>query len=679
MARASLLTTYDDDLRNDAFNVLSDYLAGDDEAPLKRAVLDADLAQDFSVGLTDDTQQSVASWTAWNTDPDKQPALEQTVRETLTRIVEEGLDRERLDACFRRYAFSLRDRDSGWGPRSLLEAMDLLDDWLYGGDPAQGLLVEEALTALEAALATDFPERLLREVLLDNPHTVTVTLIPSRTLGDELAEAEAQRIRDMTAPWQDADWYQREAEAEALRRWQQTPDSDEALATIPVLRREDLAPAPQPLRMTETALEGVPVLRHRVGGGLAYLRLHLDASDLRPEELPVLSVLCQLLGCMGTERFDRSRLPLELKRTLGRLRVNPTVVASNDPDRCRVLLSAAAACLPGQAQRAADLLAELLTATRWDDLALLRDNLQKLNLSAQMALASDGVRFAYCRAASGLTAHGVAMEHTTGVTYAQWLKTMSEAEDGALEALLGRMAALLRRLAVRERLTLSASENVPEAALAALLAAVPAGGSPVPGEAAYPLPGARREGVVIPAAVGFAYMYSTLRRHDLAYTGHIPVLINVLNFTYLWSEVRVQGGAYGCGFGCKAGGDLFCYTYRDPQPARSLKVMRAMADHVRAFCADDPDLTGFILGAVSDLDPLRGEEGKVAAAEGRWLRGVTEEDVRRWYDELIHTDPADLLALLPILEALAADNNLCVAAGKSLLEGCAELDALITV
>ena len=672
IASGALLARFDDDLRNNAVSVLSDYLTGDDEAPLKRAVLDAGLAQDFSVNLYDGLQQTAVYWSAWNTEPDLQPALERTVRETLARLVEEGLDRERLDACFRRHAFELRDRDSGRMPRSLVEAIEMLDTWLYDGDPAQGLLAEQAVAELEAALAGDYPERLLRELFLENEHSVTVTLLPSPTLSAENAEKEKADVLAKTAAWTEADRALQAERAEVLRVWQQTPDSEEALATIPMLRLEDLAGKPEPLQMTEGRLDVIPVLRHRTGSRLCFLRAHFEASDLTPEELPVLAVLCRLLGSMGTARFDRGRLPLEIKRKLGRLSFTPTIIEGENPDRCRILLSSVLACLPEQAEAAAALLGEMLTATVWDDLPLLRDNLQQLSLNAQMSLASAGHRYAITRVASDLTAHGVAMEYTSGVEYARRLKALSAADDEALRALLRQMGEMARRLATRERLTLSCSVNVDDGVLKTLAERIPASGEAAPAAASYALPGARREGVVIPAAVGFAGMGLNLKRRGRRYSGCYAVLANVLNYTYLWSEIRVQGGAYGCGFGARSSGDLFYYTFRDPQPARSLGVMRRAAAHLRAFCEGAPDLTGFILGAVSVLDPLRGAEARLGAGEGRWFRGVTEEEVCRLYSELIHTSAADLLALAPVLEELAAENAVCVAAGKPLLEACGE-------
>ena len=674
---ATLFTTFDDDLQNNTLAVLSDYLSGDDEAPLRRAVLDAGLAQDFSVDLVDGMQQTFALWSARNTDPEKQPALEQTVRDTLSRIVDEGLDRERLEACFRRYAFHLRDRDSGYPPRSLTEAIDMLDTWLYGGDPAQGLLVEDALAELEKALATDFPENLLRKLFLDNAHTAMLTLVPSNRLGEQIAAAEQARVGCMTASWTQADYAKQAEQAAALRRWQQTPDSEAALATIPRLKLSDLAQEPSPLHMRETALEGITVLRHSVGGRLAFLRTIFEASDLGLEELPLVSLLCHLLGSMATRQFSRSRLPLEIKRVLGRLRFIPNVFEGETPDRCRVTLFGTLACLPGQAQAAAALLGEILTATVWDDLSLLRDNLLQLTLDEQMALSANGQPYATKRLSSGLTAQSATQEFTSGLEFARWVKAMSSADDERLRALLAQMHDIAQRLFVRERLTLSCNEAVGDDALRRLLSVIP-GGRPAPACAVYALPGARREGVAIASSVGFAAMGSSLQCHGRRYNGSYPVLMSVLNYGYLWSEIRVKGGAYGCGFSARSSGILFLCSYRDPKPARSLEVIRNTPAYLRRFCSEQPDLTGFILGAVSDYDPLRGAEGKISAAEARWILGITQKEILTRYQQLLHTTADDLLALIPALEELGADNAVCVVAGKPLLEAC-ELDQIVSV
>ena len=194
----------------------------------------------------------------------------------------------------------------------------------------------------------------------------------------------------------------------------------------------------------------------------------------------------------------------------------------------------------------------------------------------------------------------------------------------------------------------------------------------MPEEAAYEASGSHREGIVIPAQVGFAAKGGHLGRFGIPYSGSIPVLANVLNFTYLWNSIRVQGGAYGCGFIGRDTGELFFYTYRDPKPARSLGVMREAAAFVREFVKGEPDLTGFILSAVPSVDPLRTAEVKIAAGENRYFRGVTEEETIERYRALLRTTPKDLMDLCGMLEKIAAEPSVCVTAGRDLLSACGD-------
>ena len=676
----AVLSDYSDFRRLFTASVLADYLTGDNEAPLKRAVIDRGLAQDFTISLEDGIQQPGLVWLAMNTEKEALEPLRATVAEVLGKLVQEGLDRERLQACFHRFAFRKRDRESGGEPRSLLEALTMLDTWLYGGDPAQALLVEGTLKELEELLDKGWFEAFIKEFFLDSEHTATVVLVPSKTLAAERREKEAARLRKESAAWTAADREMLSAQAEALKLWQQTPDSEEALKSIPMLKLSDLSEKPERLQMEETAFRGVPLLKHTVGSPIANFRTFFQAADLSLTDLPALAVMCRVLGSMATKKHSRSALPLAIKNTLGRVSFTPSVLYGSDPQHCRVYFCAVAACLKEQSAEAAELLAEILTETVFEDADLLKDILQQLSVAAKMTLAGNGINYAITRMSSCLTAHGAASEYLGGVTFLQWLeKTLAGGEE-ALKGLLGDMDRLAKKLVTRERLTLSVSEAFTEDALAALAAAFPADGVIPPTESAYPLPGARREGIAIPAQVSFAVMGSSLYLHGREYSGSLPVLANILNYMYLWNEIRVQGGAYGCGFLSRLSGDTAFYSYRDPQPGRSLGVFAAASEFLKQFCAAAPDLTGVILSSVSAVDPLRNSTEKMDAAESQRFQGISQEDVDKRYYDLVHTTPEDLLALSGMLEDIAADKAVCVAAGRDLLEACGDaLDSIVTV
>ena len=672
IAWATVLGRFDERERNYAGSVLADYLTGDNDAPLKRAVIDRGLAQDFSLSMEDGVQQTMFGWQAMNTDADKREALEQTVRETLERIVREGLDRQRLSACLHAFAFRMRDFESGWGPRSLTEALSMLDTWLYDGDPAEGLEVDAPLKALEEKLGTDYFERFIKDVFLDNTHTVTIVMVPSATLGVQKREAEAARVRRESERWTDADRERLSAEAEALRVFQQEPDSEEALKTIPMLKLSDLNDEPDKLIMEAGERNGVSVLNNIVSSNTAMLRAYFAANDLKTDELPLLPVMTALLGSLATAKHERSELPLAIKNTIGRLDISPAVLPGDSPATCRLFLTASFACLKEQAVNSAALLDEILTETKWDDVALLREILQQMAVGAKLSLPAEGHRYAMLRVAAQQTANGFVDEQIGGVSFIEWLNRMNEADETAKKALLERMEALAKRIFTRERMTVATMEAVEDAAVDALIEGIPIGGTvPEPFAAFEPLPHGR-EGVSIPAQVGFAVMGSNLYRHGKQYAGSFPVLANILKYVYLWGEIRVQGGAYGCGFVARDHGDLMFYTYRDPQPARSIGVMKRTADFIRAFCSEQPDLTGYILSAVSAIDPLRNASAKMAAATVFYFRGITRQMIVDRYRQLIGTTSEDLLKLCDAVEDVAADETVCVVAGKDQLDACAD-------
>ena len=674
-----LLGSFEDRERLLAVSLLNEYLTGDNKAPLSRAVIDRGLAEKFEFLLYDWLQQPAVVWQATNTDQGKLPMLYATIREVLTGIVERGLDHDRFEACFHRFAFRLRDRDGGDLPRSVYETLHVFDTWLYGGDPANALLIEPHLKSLSEKLHTGFFEALLRELFLENRHTATVLLIPSRTLGAEKRDLERARLEAERAVWSEDDRKRLEAEAEALHVWQQTPDSDEALASVPKLTLNDLNDRPALPHCDRFIRNGVPVLHHTLYSGLAYFKTFFAANDLTEADLPLLPVLCELLGKLPTARHDRDALPLAINRTIGKLTVSPLILPGTQPDRCRILLCAAVACTKEQAIPAADLLSELLTETLWTDADLLNETLRQMLIAKRSSLLKDGYRFAETRVLASQTAEGFVSEQISGISFLRRLERAPRTVDGS--DLLQRLKGLAMKVVARERLTLSCSETVPDAALAALTDAILPSGSECCAEATFTPSEIRAEGFVIPSEVGFAALGNNIRRHGRQFSGSMPVLAVLLSYSYLWNEIRLKGGASSGGLITQSSGNLLFNSYGDPQPAASVEAMRHAAEYVRNYVSTNPDLSGLILSAASTLlDPLRTAEEKMAYAEFRRFADITDQDAIRTYRELLHTTPNDLLHLCDALDEAVSDNAICVIGGKELLKGCGKmLDSVTSI
>ena len=661
-----MLGKFDEQEKLYAAAVLNDYLAGDNDAPLKQAILSAGLGQDVKVNLHDGIQQNWVSWEVWNTDEDKVEAIKQTVEKVLTGLAEKGLNKENLEACFNRFAFRLRDRDGGWASRSLSEALTTLDSWLYGGDPAQYLLCEDVLNALEAKLDTDYYAKLIRELFLDNPHKAMAILVPSQTLGKEKQEKEAARVAAESAAWTEADKVRITEEGERLVKWQQTPDSAEDLAAMPMLALSDIDPIPKKLPVAVTEKNGTPVLIHAVTSGLVYLNLYFDVSDLTLDELPVAAFLMEVLGKLPTSKYSSAEIQMLTKQKIGKLRFDSNVY---DGKKLSVQLNAQMVCLANQKENAADLLCQILTNTCFADVSLLKNLLNQTMMDQQMFFVGAGHRFAKIRASAMVTGAGAAQEALSGSSFIQWVKARCADDDAALQTLAAQLKALANKTFVAKRMTVGISNNA-EALAESVISAFSAGEAAV--AANYAPMAVTQVGLPIPAPIGFAAKVSNIKNHGGCFTGSTHVLANILRYSYLWNEIRVQGGAYGCGFSGTPNGDLFFHTYRDPQPCRSLDVFDKSADFIRSFCAETEDLTPMILGAFSAADPLLNTQLQIATAETHYFTGTTYEDTCRMNQELVETTKEDLLALTEALEQIAQDNAVCVVAGQPLLDACGE-------
>ena len=667
-----LLCGYDDPITLHAASLLCDYLTGDTEAPLKRAVLDAGLGADVEAALNDGMRQAWLGWQVWNTEEEKLPEIKRVIRDTLEGILEQGLDQERLLGCYNTLAFRLLDRDNFGYPRGLVEALSILEPWLYGGDPAQNLSYRSILEQLRRKLGSGLLEELIR-MLLDESQGYLAIAVPSSTLGQQRTQEEQQRAKRFWDSLNEGEKEDRKLQLEQLHTWQQTPDSREALSSIPVLSLKDISAEPTPLHVHETNREDVPVLVHETGSELVYLNLYFEASDVPPEDMPLLNLLGDLLGTLETERHSASGLQTALRQKVGQLSFGADVY-HRTPERHRTVFSAQCVCLDTYREQAAELMTEILNTTRFTDPAPVKKMLLQKKTANQQRLIAMGNRFAAARVNARQTSAGAARELLSGVEAIRWVNRQCQEED--VSALLKRMEALCSRLFTRSRLTVSVSANG-EALVPQFLNAFPQG-EKAPEETGFPLLPKCREGILIPAGVGYAAKGINTERFGQNFSGCMWVLSNLLTYEHLWNEVRVKGGAYGTGFRGDSNNDLVATSYRDPAPGKTLGQFDRCAQVVRDFCGEEPELTRYILGAMADADPMLGAAGKIRLGELRHFKGTTMEDVRRHRSELIGCTAEDLLSLCPALEQMAAENNSCIVAGQQQLEDCkALLDTIV--
>ncbi len=665
--------TFADNERATAMRILTDVLCGSNEAPLKKAVLDAALAEDIYFQSDDGTQQQLLMLEVRNTTADKVEAVKKTVADTLLGLVQNGLDKAQLTAALNCLEFRVREKDYGSYPRGVVYAMTMMESWLYGGDPAQNLCCDALFASLREKIGGCYFEELLQDTLLKDTDTALLVLTASASLGEEKQAAEEARLTSAAAAWSDEERARFVAQEDALKAAQLRQDAPEELATLPKLTIADVTELPEDLPQTVERLCSCEVLRHNIDtDGIVYIRLFFSLAGLSPEELSCVSFLSDLLGQAATAHYDRLTLQTVLRDRLGDISFAPTAYARDGKaDEATPYLVASVSVLESKKNEAVALLGEILCASQLDDKALLLQILRQRKLADEENLTMAGHRYALGRVAAACSAEGAMNEYLSGLESSRWVRRQEERFETHADTLIADLAALYSRIFVRERLTVSVTGPVDESYCRALASLVPMAGVSVK-NSEIPLLPMTSEGVRIPAPVAFAVAGSHLSKLDAPYNGALRVAANLISLQYLWNSVRVQGGAYGTGFLARPNGTVAMYSYRDPQPARSLDCYAQAAAFLEQFCDGDEDLEPYIIGAVAAVDPLLTPNSKGMTATVRWLCGRSYEDVCRLQKEILSTDRDQLRELCAMLRRLAEKSVVCVVGGKERLGSCGD-------
>ena len=670
MMMGKVICDWSDRERQLAAYALGDYLTDSNESPLQKAILDAGLGEDVTMSIDDGTAQPTVYLLVRNTSYDKREQLSELIASTAARLLEDGLDRQSLEAALNRVEFSLRE---GREPMGLERAINALGSWLYGGDPLLYLTQDEVFASLRARLDSDYFEQLLREFLIERLNTAVVWCLPSNTLGEERVKAEAQRAADASAGWSGEDIERVLALNETLKQWQQTPDSPENLEKLPVLALSEVDERPSERVIREQKVNGVTVLCHPTEAkGISYLTFYFDTADASQDELCALSLMSKLLGELPTVQHTAAELNREIKTHIGSLDFGVRQYSAiGQTDGCRLYFTARCSVLDEEIDNAVALVAEVLTQTRFDLPEVIAPHITQLLDRNRRAIIGQGHLYGLMRALSPYSAESFVNEKLTGYSLYDYLRSLNDAGTAGAESFGSFAAEFAGRTFCAERLTLSITSGT-ETDAARIISALPAGTACGKALFAPELPEKRGECIKIPAAVSFAALGINVYALDEEYTAAISLMSHIVSFNYLWNAIRVQGGAYGAGLMASNAGNLCFYTYRDPNSCRSLDIFRKTADFLREFCAQGDSLDKSIIGCISKMDPLASVKDISAAADSDWFRGIDYDYRCRVWNDLLHTDSEKLLALCGMIEQMASTGSVCVIGGADIVDACAE-------
>ena len=657
-----------------ALSVVLEQLADSNESPLKRAVLSTGLAEDMEVYVSDGIAQPYLMMIfrgVADAEGDAEKLLD-TACEAVNKAVSDGISSRDIEASINQLDFRFRQYPE---PQGLYRANAVFSSWLYGGDPALYLTTGEAIENLRKMAEEDCFAGTAKELLGDRDAYSVLSLVPEEGYGEKEAAAEAGYVA-ATVDAMDAGGKEAlEKLNSGLLEWQQTPDSEEALASIPRLALSDIDPMPE-LFPTEIKKAGDnDVLFHSIASnGIVYINAYFPVSSLTLGELPAAALITEFYKDLPTENYDVLSLQNELRMHVGSMSFGLDILAADDDTaECTPCIRARAAVLEDRLGKAEELMVEILTRTRFEDTALMRELVKQIDEEGKRAAVSSGHRLALYEARSHWSARDAAAEAVNGYSFLQYMHRMSGSSDEELGAFAAFAKGVTEKCINRDNLILS--ETASEYAdLSGLVSMLPEG-EDQPLRTHYEAKLPARMGIQIPAAVSFSVLACDMTSAGLEMNGSMSVAANIIGLAYLWNAIRVQGGAYGASMSAGRTGSLFCYTYRDPSPARSLGILRSIPDFIGDFASSgDAGTDGFIISTISSTEPLLSPAAKGRAADDFVLSGFTDEDRIRFRKEMLGTGPEDLLAQKEALRLMAESGCICVVGPGSALADCEGLE-----
>ncbi|MBR4908085.1 MAG: insulinase family protein [Acidaminococcaceae bacterium] len=657
-----------------ALRLLENVLLESEGAPLRRALLDAGVAKDISGSMSGSMLQNIFSVRASGSEPGQKDAFVKALYHNLQKISMEGIDKELLEAALNSAEFKLREADFGTYPKGLIYGLSVLDSWIYDIDPVSSLQYEPLLKELRDAVNTNYYETLIETNLLDNTHRVILTLTPEPGKEEREQRELAEKLAALKEKMDGSELERYAAECAELHQRQAKPDSEEDLASIPLLERKDIKRETEKLLTEKEQVDGGTLLYQALPTNkVTYLNWYFDMSGISPELLPYCNLLSDVLGKLNTEEYSYADLAKYTDMYTGGISFQMEALSKhNDCNDYTVKFSLAAKCLTAKLPELFKILKAMTLHTQFEDKNRLKELIDQVKTDWDNSFFAKGQNVAAVRLASYFSAKARVTEQDY-YSYYQFVKQLAENFEKEADGIIAKLQQLLPVFFNKAQYLLSYSCDAADRAEVRRMALefaeiLPAGSGASGKEAkALPLP-EKNEAIVTPGKVQYVLAGGDYHKHGYIYSGSMLVLTTMLRYEYLWTKIRVQGGAYGANAVFDRNGVMYFSTYRDPQLNNSLEAFRTLPEWLDNLELTDREMTKYVIGTMSGVDVPLTNSLKVSRAAMQELLAVSDADRQKTRDEILDVSLADVKALAKMIREVLADNYICVVGGQQAIE-----------
>lgn len=649
-----------------AFQIIDYALVSAPGAVIKKLLVDKGIGTDVYGSYENSIFQPIFSIVARNADENRREEFKTVIIEALKDIVSNGIDKKAFLAGINYYEFKYREADFGSYPKGLMYGLQALDSWLYDDmAPFMHIEANDTFAFLKDNVDKGYFESIIDKYLINNNHAAMITLVPKINLT-EITEEETRKQLESYKNTLTTDEIKRIVyDTKHLKDYQDEPSTEAELLTIPSLKREDIGVNVTPLYIDEKEIASTKVIHSNIfTNKIAYVNLSFDCEKVPEELVPYIGLLRNVLGYVDTDSHEYSDLFNEININSGGISTSSTVYTDDkSKDKFSIRYEVKAKVLYSKLDFVFDTIKEILFTTHFDDYKRIKEILDQLKSRVQSRISNSGHVAAISQSMSQFSPSIYYSNIMTGIDHYRFIEELDTKFDTRKEEIRDNLIKLVECIFAKNNLIASVTIDDEGYELFAkkcndFIKELPICNRPK--EVRTFTKKNVKEGFITSSQVNYVARCGNYYNAGYEYTGTLKILKVIFGYDYLWTNIRVKGGAYGCMSGFYKNGDAYFVSYRDPNLAETIDVYEKAVDYIRNFSVSERDMTKYVIGTIGEMDTPMNPVAKGNRSFSAYLSNVTVEDLQKERNEVINATANDIRNLWAPIKAMLDDNYLCV-------------------
>lgn len=647
-----------------AFEILEYLLLETPAAPLKKALIDANLGSD-AYGIFDNSiMQPYFSVIVKNSNEEQKEKFKKVVFDTLEKLVSKGINKKLIEAAINTKEFQLREADYSGMPKGLVYSVKAMDSWLYDESPVMHLKYEEILNKIKTALKENYFEKFIEKYLLNNNHRSVVIIKPSKVIGKKKAEDIKNELSKFKSSLSEEKLNSLVEDTRKLKERQSEAEKPEDLKKLPLLSLSDIDKKSEKLPIEEKEIDGVKTLHHEMfTNKIAYVNMYFDTPKDQYEDIKYLALLAGVLGRVNTEKYNYDDLSNEMDINTGSIDFTTSVYTEqNSNENYHPKFIVRVKVLKPKIEKMFELLNEIMFKSRFDDKKRLSEIIKEMKSRLEMYINEAGHVVAGMRLNSYFSASGKYTECTKGIEFYQFLCSLDQNFDEKFGEIKNKLEEVSKLIFNKNNMVMSVTgdKDIYDEFENKFSSFEIKDGEKISEKNSPYIERAYNEGLLAPSKIQFVAKGYSFKKLGFNYSGKMMVLKNIMSYTYLWNNLRVLGGAYGCFAIFTRSGNAIMISYRDPNLKETLDVYDNAYKYAQNFKADEREMTKYIIGAISEVDFPLTPKMKGDKADNYYFSKITYDDIQKEREEILSTTEEDIRNFSELLKSVMRRNYMCV-------------------